>query len=282
MRLNRGDVAWLLPVIGVTIWAWLQDGTWREAWDTSIVCGLMLPVGYWLGRPWKLCSQSGGPAIGTWMGASGLLMLGAAFGINLCGALAASLLLWGWLKPRLETEDRQRVRRLLVLFVLSFPWVVNDARWLGWWFRISGAAMAEGVLSITGWPVHREGVSLLVKGQPVEVGAACSGLNSLQMLMILGTVLMVWSACGERKFWWGVCALPGFAWVMNTSRIVAIAVTAVVCGPEFATGTYHDVESYVIAGLAIGVVYWLAGGGTILERNREARRLNCDAGGIPA
>jgi exosortase len=160
------------------------------------------------------------------------------------GAWAAAL--WAWLGQRLETETRQRVRRLLPLAVLAFPWVALDFPSLGWWYRLSTAWCAAHLFQSLGFEVHREGTQLIVAQMPFDVTAACSGIKALQAMLIAGTALCFLQVNAARLFWAGFACLPLVAWLANTLRVLLVFVVALSFGPEFASGWFHTFGGWLV------------------------------------
>jgi exosortase len=102
---------------------------------------------------------------------------------------------------------------------------------------------------VFGWlqlDVARDGTLLSVQGLPVSVEAACSGLNTLQAMLIAGT-LAAYVQIGDRKhYWWHLPALVAVAWLANTLRILVICVMALSAGPELASGSFHFLGGWAV------------------------------------
>jgi exosortase len=134
---------------------------------------------------------------------------------------------------------------------MAFPWVTLDLMPVGWWFRLSASWVADHAYSATGFSVLREGTNLVVSGIPIEVAAPCSGMNSLQAILMGGLVLTWIELDKSRWYWWIVASLPLLAWTANTIRVCSIIAMAVVWGPDAASGSLHQIGGWAVV---LGVV----------------------------
>lgn len=236
-RLTLGTFAAVAAVI------WLRDRRWVADASDVLPAIAAIPLAVWLGMPWrwKAPSTTGPRPVPALELAGAILCLVAGIALNLTILLAAgwTLALWTWLRPRLPEVDRTRIRRLMVLPFAAFPWVTLDLQALGWWFRLSGAAVTQTALGLAGLPATREGTSILVQGMPIAVDAACSGLHVLQSLFIAGTFLAYLMLGSTSRYWWNLGFLLPLAWLANTARIITIAVAALTWGQAFAMGLFH-------------------------------------------
>lgn len=220
------DLAYMVFLGGLAGFIWFRDSGWlqwgQDTWP--ILAGL--PLFYWLGRPWTLRHESPvRPMPAKTLASAGALALaGCIADLNVLLALAWTWFLRIWLQARSEEPALDsRVDRLLVLPFLSFPWIATDLALLGWFFRISGAAMADGVLRLCELNVVRQGTQLWVDDQGISVEAACSGMNGLQSLLIAGTTLACLKLKESPYFWWNLPVLVVAAWAANSLRIVVLA-----------------------------------------------------------
>ena len=127
----------------------------------------------------------------------------------------------------------------VILPLAGFPWIALDLQPLGWWFRLTGAHASEILFSGLGFEVTREGTSLLVQGMPVEVSAACAGMNALQSVLIAGAFLAYVLLGKTKAYHWNLLLLLPLAWCANTARIVTITAAAMTWGRDFAMGMFH-------------------------------------------
>lgn len=241
--MNRRDLLSLGALGILASFIWLRDRRWMSEASDVLPVLAALPLAVWLGVPWRWRphdSANRSPQGGILPTLTILLfVLGIALNLTLLLAAGWTLGLWAWLRSRLVEVDHPRIRRLLVLPMAAFPWVTLDLQSVGWWFRLSGAATTQTVLGLVGLPATREGTHLLVRGVPISVDAACSGLHVLQSMLIAGTFLAYLMLGTSRRYWWNLALLPVLAWFANTVRIITISVAALTWDQPFAMGLFH-------------------------------------------
>ncbi len=246
-KLTKQD--WLVIVgLGLlAVFIWLRNTDWMTSADDTLPILVALPVFYWLGRPWSLLDQVAGelPVKGILL-AVGLLLLGILSNLTLLLAVAWTYLFWLWLKRRTSVPHHASTYKLLVLPLLSFPWVTLDLQTLGWYFRLSGAFITAKVFQLIGLDVHYEGTNLLVNGLPISVEAACAGLNTLQSMLIAGSVIAYIILGETNRYWWNLPVLFAMAWLANTVRILMLSSVGLLFGPQVAMGTFHTVGGWSI------------------------------------
>ena len=110
--------------------------------------------------------------------------------------------------------------------------------------QLVASAFTEVLLRSGGVAVYREGNLLTLPSTTLEVAEACSGLRSLISLVAVGAIL-AWM----DNTWWrriGVVAVTvPLAIVMNTVRIVAVAVCCELWGAKMATGAWHTATGWL-------------------------------------
>jgi len=225
---------------------WLQDTSWTKTPADALPLLIALPLFAWLGRPWTWTSGPHKLSIPPLLIAALLIILGITTGIALFPALGWTALLWSWLSPRLTPDAQEKIKRLLPLPIMASPWLLLDGRPLGWWFRLTGAQATEKIFSFFQVDVLRQGTYLMVGKIPVDVAPACSGLNTLQALLIAG-IALTFLELGESPLYW-VCIplLVALAWTANTLRIIAITATALIYGIEATQGLLHTLGGEII------------------------------------
>lgn len=254
---------------------WMRDPRWWDAVGDTLPILAALPLFYWLGRPWV---RRPGPA--RRLASRPVLLAAALFpaGIILDSGFALALgwtaLLWSWLSATFVESSGAFLRKLLILPVLSFPWLMADFERISWWFRLSGAAATEKLLSLGGAPVVREGTLLWINGLALSVEPACSGVNGLQSMLIAGGVLLYLKLRHTALFWWNLPVLAGAAWLAHLFRIMIAALCGVMLDPTAAArwvGPVHELAGWL--GLVGGFVFcfgWFGLQATWLARNRGA------------
>ena len=225
---------------------WIQDTAWMASPMEALPVLAALPLFAWLGRPWTLTPPQEKRSVLPFTMAMALFFAGFMCNVALFPALGWTAMLWGALSPRLTDTGKKRTMRLLVLPVLAFPWLLLDGRPVGWWFRLTGAEATQWFFSVFNVTVVRQGTLLLVKSLPVDVTPACSGLNTLQAMLIAG-VFLAFVELGETRLYW-LCLplLAAIAWLANTLRIIAITGIALIHGPKVAAGVFHTLGGWVI------------------------------------
>jgi exosortase/archaeosortase family protein len=245
----------LLLILAVFIW--IQDLSWLSAASDSLPILATLPLFVWLGWPWRFIpsqtSLSNGGLLLSMIG----FLLGGISGSTLLLALGWASLLWSWLRVRLEAVSRQNVKRLMILPIMAFPWIMLDGQMIGWWFRISGTWVAGNIFSAFGFNVVQEGTRLLVHGLPIEVSAACAGLNTLQSMIIAGSALAYVILGNHPAYWFNLLFLVILSWMANTLRIITICWAAVTFSPAFAAGFFHQWGGWLVLFLMFSLSYVL-------------------------
>ena len=262
------DYLWLglLAVLAVGIWQ--RNTSWRGEISDVVPLLAALPLFVWLGAPWRF-SEAGfrlsQPALALGVG---LFLAGTILNLTVLLAGAWTAALWSWLRMRLAPETLTPMRSLLVFPLLAFPWLNLDVPDLGWFFRLSAGWTAEHLFQALGLAVQREGTMLFVQHQPFDVSPACSGLRTLQAMLVAGAVLCYLELGQKRVFWLGVACLPLVAWMANTLRVLALMVAALSLGVDFASGWFHDWGGWLV----IFAMFGLTWGGFQVGRRIMASR----------
>lgn len=245
---------------GLTILAgfiWFRDTSWMSSSDDTLPILVSLPLFVWLGSPWQWRQDVSNPSTLACVGATALFLVGLLCNLTLFLGIAWTWGLWLWLSSRLAPDKLPTLKKLLVLPLMAFPWVSLDAQTIGWWFRLTGASMAETLFSTAGLPVSREGTLLFAGGVPISVEPACSGLNTLQSMLIAGSTVAYLQLGSSNVYWWNLSLIPFIAWLANTVRIIAICLVAITMGREYATGTFHDIGGWLILVVMFGLSWLL-------------------------
>ncbi len=246
---TRLGAAFLTPAAALMLWAafiWTRDLAWLlKAEDTlPVIAGI--PLAIWLGWPWRLARYPK-PLHSTWTTVAALLgILGVMLDITLVLTLAWLSAVWAWCHGVLDGAERRKLLPLLAVAGQSFPWIVQDFAFVGWWFRLSGSWAASGIFRLLQFPVAREGTHFSIQGVPISVDAACSGLNTLQSILLAGA-LAAYLVFGSRKlFWVNLPLLIGVAWCANLLRILMLSVAALTMGSTFANGPFHHTSGWLV------------------------------------
>lgn len=235
------------------LFIWLRDLNWWQYASDTLPILLAFPLFYRLGEPWKMGNEP--LKLPFLLLFIAFFLLGAIFDMNLLFAIS-----WLFLVKAMpiEAPSPSNLNKLLVIPFFGFPWVSFDANGIGWLFRLTGANATSALFSSLNFNVVQEGTQLLINNVPISVEAACSGLNTLQSMMILGLTLAYLDLKDSALYWINIPILLGLAWIANTLRIILISSLALICGPEFAMGPLH-----IWGGLLVIVIMFLLAWGLI-------------------
>ena len=254
------DYLWLgVLLIGAAL-IWLHDLAWVPVASETLPVLATLPLFVWLGAPWRFRSDQF-QLYGKTLAAAGVvLVFGLALDLTCLLAASWTLALWGWLRARVVSESAC-LRRLMLLPMMAFPWLTLDLAPLGWWFRITAAWAADHLFGALGFVVVRQGINLVVHGLPIEVAPACSGMNSLQSVLIAGFVIAWIELRSSRWFWLGLATLPLLAWTANVARICSVVALALSWGTDFARGWFDEVGGWLVVTVVFACWWFVLGTG---------------------
>ncbi len=276
--MKRCDRAFIAVLALLAVFIWVRNSSWASTAADVLPILSAIPVFYWLGAPWSFRRdppQFSKRLIGA---AIALLVLGVVSDLTWLLALGWTMLLWAWLSARVVPAHLPQTKKLLVLPCLAFPWVTLDAQPIGWAFRLSGAWVTQQISAWCGYDAVRHGTQLWLNGYPISVEAACSGLNTLQSMLIAGSAL-AFALLGHRaRYWWNLPFLVALAWVANTTRILALSWAAVSISPDFAHGQLHQWSGWAVLFLMF-CLCWIV---FALQSNDERSappRVECEAYG---
>lgn len=237
--MKKNDYWIAVGLAALALFIWLRDTSWMTSSDDTLPIVVALPLFVWLVAPWK---WSGWPPVySEKMLVCAVLLLVAGIGLNITFLLALGwvILLMTWLSARLQKETLADVYKLLILPLMSFPWISLDLNRVGWWFRLSGAWIAEFVFASMGYSVVREGTLLDINGVPISIEVACAGLNTLQSMLIAGCIIAFILLKDTWRYWLSIPIIIMVAWAANTLRIIFICLLALLISPAFVMGSFH-------------------------------------------
>ncbi|MSU57146.1 MAG: exosortase/archaeosortase family protein [Pedosphaera sp.] len=240
------DIGFVAALVALAVFIWVRDLTWVSAAGDALPILAALPIFVWLGKPWRFQKDSPPRSIAAIALAAAGFVVGVVTELTIVLALSWTWLLWTWLRSRLSSDSLPAVRKLLVLPLLAFPWITLDGQWIGWCFRLSAAWAVAHLFALMGFGVVQNGTNLLVQGLPISVEAACSGLNTLQSMLIAGSMLAFIFLGQQRNFWWNLPGLIALAWIANTVRIITLVVASLTISPEFSQGMFHTWGAWLV------------------------------------
>jgi exosortase len=185
-----------------------------------------------------------------------------------CGLLAIAVLLWAhWVATVAlivslagllgrywpAGQWRDWVPVWLLLWLIVPPPLGLDFRLITR-LQSSTSAMASRVMDLLGILHLMEGNVLVLPGNRMLVDEACSGVNSVLVLLTLTAMYVV---AVRRPLIWAAVLLPSsiaWAWAANTVRVTTIAIAQAWFEWDLSTGWQHEVLGYVTISLALA---WL-------------------------
>ena len=233
------DYVILASLLLLAIFIWLRQKTWITSYDDTLPILIALPLFWWLGTPWRFREDQAPLSLPKVILSVVLFLIGILTNLTIILAIAWTLLLWTWLSSRTLPETHPSIKKLLILPLMSFPWISLDADRIGWWFRLSGAHITAQIFALTGFNVIQEGTNLMINNVPISVDVACAGLNTLQSMIIAGSIVAYIFLGNSTLYWWNLPLLVVMAWIANTLRIILLSAAALIISPEFATGSFH-------------------------------------------
>lgn len=258
--MSRLDLRVIVCLAILAAFIWLRDLSWSSTFDDTIPILVGIPLFYWVGRPWHLSIPHERLPASALIGTAILILLGVLANSTFLLTVGWVFLLWKWLSLRTPRTEHSKLIKLLVLPLLSFPWITLDAQPVGWWFRLTGAQATGALYSLLGLDVKVEGTQLLINGLPISVEAACSGMNTLQSLLIAGSLLAFLYLGETSRYWWNLPLLVVIAWLANTLRIIILSGVALAVSPAFALGAFHLWGGWlvlVVMFFMCWVVFWM-------------------------
>ncbi len=247
MKLVDALILTVLTILAALIW--VVDRSWLSmAGDVlPVMVGLSLAI--WMGWPWQLSKSPAPPR--RWMIVAGVLLMSLGSGLEVgmvtCMSIGWCLLFYAWLCMHLESHSLATAWRLLPMVLMSFPWVSIDLQQpVGWWFQLSGAAVASGFFQMIAVDVSRQGVHMVVGGQPWIIDASCAGMHTLQTMMIGGTAAAFLVLGKSVRYWWSIPLLLLFSWLANTLRIIFLVGVGLAFGREAAAGWFHNYGGFLV------------------------------------
>lgn len=251
------DYANLSILLVLAIFIWTRDISWIDSIEDTLPIVMSLPLFLWLAQPLPFNKDLILPSFtGLFISTVGFI---TGIIIDSCFVLAVfwTMIMWFLFSPRLDKDKRPAVKRLLILPLLAFPWLFIEGDFIGWWFRLSSAWVSAHIFSFMGFDVLHEGTHIIVQGLPVGIGNACSGLNTLQSMLIAGSAL-AYIYLGDRVVYWlDLILIIALAWTANTIRIIIICISALTISPKFALGMFHTWGGWIVLFLMICLSWML-------------------------
>jgi exosortase len=137
---------------------------------------------------------------------------------------------------------------LLLLFMIPIPAIIYSA--LTMKLQTLASELGELLISAVGIPVLREGNTLKIPSQTLDIAEACSGIRSLMTLLFLALVVSYFT---DKKVWMRWALLFATVPIAIGANGIRVAVTGMLSeiDTKLASGTYHEVEGYIVYIIAL-------------------------------
>jgi exosortase len=139
----------------------------------------------------------------------------------------------------------------LMLFMIPIPAIVYSALTLR--LQLLASELGEILITAMGIPVLREGNTLKLPSQTLDIVDACSGIRSLLSLLFLS---LVYSYFTDKKVWmrWALlCATVPIAIGANGIRVAVTGFLSEI-DTKLASGAYHEAEGYIVFVVALAAL----------------------------
>ncbi len=196
----------------------------------------------------------------------GLLVIAGSVGLLLAGTLGSELFLTrvsmlgtiagvllficGW-----EHLSILAFPILFLLLMIPIPTILLNQ--IAFPLQLLASRFGEGVLTVLGVPVLREGNVIHLATTSLEVAEACSGIRSLVALL---TLAIVFGYLVDPRTWVRAClaaaAFP-IAIVANGIRVAGTGVAAHYYGAQAAEGFFHSFSGWVVFLAAFAILFVL-------------------------
>lgn len=136
----------------------------------------------------------------------------------------------------------------LLLFMIPIPAIIYSALTLK--LQMLASALGELLITAMGIPVLREGNTLKLPSQTLDIVDACSGIRSLLSLLFLS---LVYSFFTDKKVWMRWALLVATVPIAIGANGIRVAVTGLLSeiNTKLATGIYHEAEGYIVFVVAL-------------------------------
>lgn len=132
---------------------------------------------------------------------------------------------------------------LLLPFMIPIPAIIYSLLTLK--LQMLASQLGEMMISAVGIPVLREGNTLKLPSQTLDIAEACSGIRSL---MSLGFLSLVYAYFADKRVWMRWALLAATIPIAIGANGVRVAVTGILSevNTKLAQGAYHETEGYIV------------------------------------
>jgi exosortase len=131
----------------------------------------------------------------------------------------------------------------LLLFMIPIPAISYSALTLK--LQMFASELGEILITAMGIPVLREGNTLKLPSQTLDIVDACSGIRSLLSLLFLS---LVYSYFTDKRVWMRWALLLATIPIAIGANGIRVAVTGLLSeiDTKLASGVYHEAEGYIV------------------------------------
>ena len=131
----------------------------------------------------------------------------------------------------------------LLLFMVPIPAIIYSQLTLR--LQMLASQLGEFLITLMGIPVLREGNTLKLPSQTLDIAEACSGIRSLLSLLFLS---LVYSYFMDKKVWMRWALLIATVPIAIGANGVRVGLTGLLSeiNTKLAGGIYHETEGYVV------------------------------------
>ncbi len=132
---------------------------------------------------------------------------------------------------------------LLLPFMIPIPAIIYSLLTLK--LQMLASQLGEMMIGAMGIPVLREGNTLKLPSQTLDIAEACSGIRSL---MSLGFLSLVYAYFADKRVWMRWVLLAATIPIAIGANGVRVAVTGLLSevNTKLAQGAYHETEGYIV------------------------------------
>jgi len=131
----------------------------------------------------------------------------------------------------------------LLLFMIPIPAIIYSS--LTMKLQNLASQLGELMIGAMGIPVLREGNTLKLPSQTLDIAEACSGIRSLMTLLFLSLFVSYFM---DKKVWMRWALLLATVPIAIGANGIRVAVTGLLSeiDTKLASGVYHEVEGYIV------------------------------------
>jgi len=200
----------------------------------------------------------------------GLLILDSAIKTQLLSGFALVLALPGLALLFLGARRTREIALPLAIGIFMLPIPAGAITAVYLMLRLITATAVAGILPWLGVPVARDGTTLAVPGQTVEVADNCSGFATLYAAILTAVILAHLSRDPRRRALVLAAAVP-LALVCNFVRVAFLTILVRYYGGGVLETWIHPGSGLFLFVFVIGALVWIAGRDTLRGTPGNAR-----------